>query len=100
MLKAGEGALKGGKKSLWEETVANGGVSAGIHSQMRLLTNPAHITLHKLLGVSQCVNRVWDAHFYALVLSHLYFCSARITSVCPHAWLVGCWGLNPRFQSC
>lgn len=45
-------------------TVANGGVSAGIHSQMELLLdNSVHITLHKLLGVSQCVNRRWAAHF-------------------------------------
>lgn len=59
-----------------------------------------YITLHELLGVSQCVNRVWDAHFYALVFSHLYLCSARITGVRHYAWLMGCWGLNPGFQSC
>lgn len=54
--------LSGGKQEAL--TVANGGASAGVHSRMKRLAHPALITLHRLLGVSQCVLRVQDSRFF------------------------------------
>lgn len=53
--------------------MANGGVSAGTHSRMELLTNPARITVlctRFWVFLSVC-RGCWDSHFSVLVLSHL-----------------------------